>query len=268
MNHLDLFSGIGGFSLALQLAKIPITQTYYSDINEFSNLVYEKNFPTAIALGDIHAIDGRELRAKHPGHWIVTGGFPCQDISSAGFGKGLEGKRSGLWYQMLRIIDELRPEYVLAENVSALKTRGLIDVLRGLDAIGYDAEWTTLSAQDVGAIHKRQRLWITSNPRNADLPPVSAPHELPKSGRDMGKEQKYDCETHGVITRADWQRIQTERAFLGQPLVYGKNSWLPNHVDRIKALGNSIVPQCAAAFLRHRFGHLTAKPYPGNALSP
>ena len=252
MNHLDLFSGIGGFALALEIAGIPIHQTYFSEVNPYAIKVFSKNFPAAIPLGDIRNISGTELRKYNTGSWIVTGGFPCQDISTAGKGKGLAGERSGLWFEMLRIIDELKPEFVLAENVAALKGRGLIDVLRGLDGIGYDSEWTTLSAQEVGAIHQRRRLWITSYPRNAHGSPVERIDQLLASGRNLGNERQHDCETDWLITRSDWQRIEAERSYLGQPLIYRRTDGIPAILDRVTALGNAIVPQCAAQILRHR----------------
>jgi DNA (cytosine-5)-methyltransferase 1 len=156
MNHLDLFSGIGGFALATQLAGLPIVNRYYSDIEEYANRVYQKNFPAAIGLGDITKIDGKKLREKHGQEpWLITGGFPCQDISTAGAMRGLNSDRSGLWFHYWRLIDELRPQAAVIENVSALCSNGLDRVLISLADIGYDAEWSTISAAEVGAPHLR-----------------------------------------------------------------------------------------------------------------
>ena len=95
---------------------------------------------------------------------VICGGFPCQDISVAGDGGGLNGKRSGLWWEMHRVIGEIRPKVVVLENVAALVVRGLREVLGGLAEIGYDAEWTTLSAAQFGAPHLRNRLFIVAYP--------------------------------------------------------------------------------------------------------
>ena len=167
-NYLDLFSGIGGFALAARDAGLPISKHFNSEIDTYANQVYAKHFPEARQLGDIRQIDGKKLRQDNPGDWLLTGGFPCQDISSAGHKRGLEGSRSGLWFDMCRIIDDIKPKYVLAENVRALTYRGLNRVLKSLAEIGYDAEWEVISANDVGAPHRRERLWLLAYPRNSD----------------------------------------------------------------------------------------------------
>jgi DNA (cytosine-5)-methyltransferase 1 len=253
MNHLDLFSGIGGFRLALDLCQIPIEHSYHSDIEEYANRVYSKNYPDSVSIGDIRCIDGKQLRERHPGPWIVTGGFPCQDISTGGKRKGLSGERSGLWYEMLRVIGELKPELAFIENVAALRNRGLIDVLRGLDGIGYAAEWRTLSAQEIGAIHQRKRLWIIATPQahlgDADSLSNQMPHELSADRRDLGNVAQRHCPIDGVLSRTEWAAIKAEGSILGQPLVARKDDGLPHWMDRIKAVGNAIVPQCAAKVL-------------------
>lgn len=253
MNHLDLFSGIGGFRLALDLCRISIENSYHSDIEDYANKVYAKNYPDSVPIGDIRCIDGKQLRERHPGPWIVTGGFPCTDISNAGKRKGLEGERSGLWFEMLRVIGELRPEIVFIENVAALRNRGLIDVLRGLDGIGFNAEWRTVSAQEIGAIHQRKRLWIIATPqahlRDADSLSNQMLDELLAHRRDMGNVAQRHCPIDGVLSRTEWAAIKAEGSILGQPLIARKNDGLPHWMDRIKAVGGAIVPQCAAKVL-------------------
>jgi DNA (cytosine-5)-methyltransferase 1 len=249
MNHLDLFSGIGGFAVALDLCQVPIEHRYYSDIEEHANAVYAKNFPTAAPLGDIRSFSGRNLRGLHPTPWILTGGFPCQDISDAGHRKGLEGKRSGLWYEMLRIITELRPELVLVENVAALARRGLVQVLQGLDEAGYDAEWQTLSAQDIGALHRRKRLWIVAYPRNSDRHRLRTALQQSSCARNLGDGAKPSGTTHALLTLPEWETAKTERSFLAQPLVARKTDGLRSWIHRNRSLGNAIVPQCAAKVL-------------------
>jgi DNA (cytosine-5)-methyltransferase 1 len=246
MNHLDLFSGIGGFRLALDIAGIPIDHSYHSDIEPYACKVYSQHYPASIGLGDIKTINGHELRARHPEPWAITGGFPCQDLSDAGKKKGLEGARSGLWFEMLRVIDELRPEVVIAENVAALLYRGMPQVLSSLDAIGYDAQWRTLSASQVGAIHQRKRLWITAYPRHANGDGLDFIKQLLANQRDLGNNQHDDKAVDALITRIKWEAIKAEGTIYGEPFVSGGTDGLSERVDRIKGLGNAIVPQCAA----------------------
>lgn len=158
---LDLFAGIGGFALGAYWAEMRFDEHYFSEIDDYAIKVYSMRFPDAIALGDIKQIHGKDLPN---GEWIIAGGFPCQDISTAGKGAGLDGARSGLWYEYARIISELRPRYAIMENVGALTFRGLDRVLGSLAEIGYDAEWQDIRASDIGAPHKRERIWIIAYP--------------------------------------------------------------------------------------------------------
>lgn len=260
MNHLDLFSGIGGFRLALDLCGIPVEHAYYSDIEPYANAVYAKNYPDSTPLGDVRGVNGRELRERHPEQWLCSLGFPCQDISDGGKRKGLKGERSGLWFEALHVINELRPEIVFVENVAALRGRGLIDVLRGLAASGYDAEWRTLSALEVGAIHKRNRIWITATLGNADCRDYRTPDAVPQSAGDVGDGTEPSSSTLAPLSRIEWERAEAEGTFLGEPYLGGKNHGLPQIVDldtdafrewyaRNRAIGNAIVPQCAAKVL-------------------
>lgn len=166
MNFLDLFSGIGGFALGAEWAGLKADRHYYSEVDPYACRVYERRFPGSIALGDIRAIRGADLPS---GEWIIAGGFPCQDISVAGKGAGLDGARSGLWYEYARLISELRPRYAIMENVGALTIRGLDRVLGSLAEIGYDAEWQDIRASDFGAPHRRERIWIVAYPCGSGL---------------------------------------------------------------------------------------------------
>ena len=134
---------------------------YFSEVDDYAIRVYSKRFPDSTPLGDITQIDGTKLPK---GEWIIAGGFPCQDISVAGKGAGLAGSRSGLWFEYARLIGELRPRYAIMENVGALTFRGLGAVLGSLAEIGYDAEWQDIRASDVGAPHRRERIWIVAYP--------------------------------------------------------------------------------------------------------
>lgn len=161
INFLDLFSGIGGFALGAYRAGLRFNNHYFSEVDSYAIRVYQQRFPDSIGLGDITKVKGETLTQ---GDWIISGGFPCQDISVAGKGAGLAGSRSGLWFEYARIIGELRPRYSIMENVGALSFRGLDAVLGSLAEIGYDAEWQDIRASDVGAPHRRERLWIVAYP--------------------------------------------------------------------------------------------------------
>ena len=164
MNYLDLFHGIGGFALGAYWAGMKFENHYCSDIEPWCQKLYAKRFPDSIQLGDITKIDTSKLPA---GDWIITGGFPCQDISIAGKGAGIHGERSGLWFEYWRIINDLRPRFAIMENVGMLVHRGLREVLGSLAEIGYDAEWQDIRASDVGAPHRRERIWIVAHANDA-----------------------------------------------------------------------------------------------------
>ena len=172
MLMLDLFSGIGGFSLAASWVwGDDLEIAGFCEIDKYCEKVLNKNFPGVPVYKDITQLDGTQFKNID----LITGGFPCQDISVAGKGKGLfneetgEKTRSGLWVEMLRIISEVRPRYALIENVPMLTVRGGTRVIADLTEIGYDASWDIISAQDRGAWHKRKRIWIVAYPDLGDV---------------------------------------------------------------------------------------------------
>jgi len=158
MNVLDLFSGIGGFSLGLERAGMKTIA--FCEIDKKAQLVLKKHWPEVPIFEDVSKLKKEDIDEQVD---VICGGFPCQDISLAGRGEGLEGKRSGLWFEFHRLIKEIRPRYAIIENVSALRNRGLDEVLRGLYEIGYDAEWHCIPASAVGAPHQRDRIWIIAH---------------------------------------------------------------------------------------------------------
>ena len=147
---LDLFSGIGGFSLGLERSG-GFKTVAFCEIEPFCRRVLAKYWPDVPCYDDIRTLTAERLAADGVGVDAVCGGFPCQDISVAGKGAGIAGERSGLWREYARIIGELRPRFVIVENVAALLGRGLGDVLGDLAALGYDAEWHCIPASAVGA---------------------------------------------------------------------------------------------------------------------
>jgi DNA (cytosine-5)-methyltransferase 1 len=152
----SLFSGIGGLDLGLERTG-GFRTIWFSEIDLYASAVLKKHWPDVPNLGDITKVDWNDVRKPD----MLIGGFPCQDISIAGKGRGIkEGTRSGLWLEYAKAIRFLRPKYVLIENVPMLARRGLHIVLADLASCGYDAQWFDIRASDVGAIHKRERLFI------------------------------------------------------------------------------------------------------------
>jgi len=159
VRHLDLFSGIGGFALAARW--VGWETVGFCEIEPYCQKVLRKHWPDVPIYDDIRELTGDEIKGPID---IITGGFPCQDISVAGDGTGIAGTRSGLWSEFSRLIGELRPRYAVVENVAALLSRGMGRVLGDLSEIGYDAEWNVVSAAAVGANHQRDRTYILAYP--------------------------------------------------------------------------------------------------------
>ena len=160
MNELSLFTGAGGGLLAGRL--LGWTPVGAVELDPFCRSVLrarqrDGSLPFFPIFPDVCVFDGRPWRGLVD---IVSGGFPCQDISAAGTGAGIDGERSGLWSEMFRIIREVRPALVFVENSPVLTSRGLGRVLGDLAEIGFDAEWTCVSAEAVGARHRRLRIWL------------------------------------------------------------------------------------------------------------
>ena len=168
---LDLFSGIGGFSLGLSKTGGFRTEAF-CEIESYPQQVLKKHWPGVPIYEDIQELTSERLVWDGiPAIDVITGGFPCQDISNAGEQAGIEGSRSGLWGEYARLIGEIRPKYAVVENVSALLSgdRGqwFGAVLRDLARIGYDARWSCISAADCGALHLRNRVWVLAYPNEA-----------------------------------------------------------------------------------------------------
>jgi DNA-cytosine methyltransferase len=156
MNHLDLFSGIGGFALAARWAGLTTIQ--FCEIDPFCQAVLAKNFPGVPIHGDIATFDGKPFRGRVD---ILTGGFPCQGHSIAGKKKGRDDPRN-LWPDLIRVVRDCQPVACLFENVPNLANTMLDEVLRDLDGAGYETEVYCIAAEDIGASHKRERLWIVA----------------------------------------------------------------------------------------------------------
>jgi DNA (cytosine-5)-methyltransferase 1 len=277
MNVLDLFSGIGGFSLGLERAGMRTVA--FCEIDPYCRRVLAKHWPSVPAYDDVLSLTADRLKADGIAADVICGGFPCQDISVAGFGAGLAGERSGLWFEYARLIGELRPRYVIVENVTGLLSRGLDVVLGNMAALGYDAEWHCIPASSVGAHHRRDRVWVVANPRGQrvfelarrdNLPDIERADTEAQQGRHHEPSRAPAVRSDGALAHAnqgnaqgivaqcddpqDWCQplIRPARLCDGagrdlewapEPDVGRVAHGVPNRVDRLKALGNSVVPQ-------------------------
>ena len=283
MRMLDLFSGIGGFSLAAEWVwgdELEIVG--FCEIEKYCQKVLQKNFTGVPIHEDITELDGNDFKDID----LITGGFPCQDISIAGKGEGITGKRSGLWFEMHRIIREVRPRYALIENVPMLTIRGGTRVIADLAEIGYDAEWQIVGADDVGAWHRRKRIWIVAYPGNGsdsaikgqkkEKNRISKEHRQKRRSRMSARTSingeissevapdtdSFRCKLRRTETRpreTDIARSSTRQEFIStrcesywavEPNVGRVAHGIPSRVDRLKGLGNAIVPQVAALIMK------------------
>jgi DNA (cytosine-5)-methyltransferase 1 len=222
---LDLFSGIGGFSLGLERSGLCETVAF-CEIEEYPRRVLAKHWPGVPIYDDIRALDGGTC-----GHIdIITAGFPCQDISLSGRGEGIAGPRSGLWSEVARLVGELRPSFVILENSPALLVRGFDVVLSDLASLGYDAEWHCIPAAYVGAAHLRDRLWIVAYPMQV--------------GGLAAPVRRLDWT---ILYQAEWPEIADatgrHASWPPEPGVSRVANGVPNIVDRRECLGNAVVPQ-------------------------
>jgi DNA (cytosine-5)-methyltransferase 1 len=240
MRVLDLFSGIGGFSIGLERAGMRTVA--FCEIDPYCRKVLARHWPGVPCHDDVTTLTVGQLPA---GIDVICGGFPCQDISHAGKGAGITGERSGLWKEYARIIGEVRPRYVIVENVAALLSRGLADVLGDLAAIGYDAEWHCIPASAVGAPHRRDRIWIVAYPGGSGSQGSlfgSQPGDQAALVVAGCGEAISDPNATRYGERLRWA-IGDGNRWEPEPDVGRVADGVPARVDRLKALGNAVVPQ-------------------------
>jgi DNA (cytosine-5)-methyltransferase 1 len=180
---------------------------------------------------------------------VITAGFPCQDISSAGKREGLDGARSGLWREAVRIVGEVRPTWILLENSPLLRSRGLTTILTEIARMGYDARWGVLGARHVGAPHKRDRIWIVAHSNG------SGERALPKHD-EMAGPSHHVCDAGDIDLRkqsgrcggSHWSGASFVRATAWDrlPDSQGMDDGVANRMERIKATGNGQIPAVAA----------------------
>jgi DNA (cytosine-5)-methyltransferase 1 len=251
MNYLDMFSGIGGFALGAAMSGTKFENHYFSEVNEYAINVYKEHFPAAIALGDARQINYRELPR---GDWIVTGGFSCQLHSNAGRRNGENDERD-LWAECERVLRELRPRIALFENVPAITLsnggRFFNRVLSDISTSGYDAEWKIISASSIGAPHRRDRLWIVCYSVRCGCEGEFGRRtgaQFADGYKKMERDISYPAGQRlqkRWFTRRGLANVQGHCGWAVEPCVGRVAYGVPKRVDRIKGLGNSIVPHIA-----------------------
>jgi DNA (cytosine-5)-methyltransferase 1 len=287
---LDTFSGIGGISLGFEMAGCGYETVGFCEIEPYPRRILERHWPGIWIHDDISTLNGATVRQRCGHIDVITGGFPCQDISTAGKAAGIGTQekptgRSGLFWELLRLVREVRPRWILFENVSNLRTKGADTVLTAMEQEGYTCWPFVAGAWSVGARHKRDRVWIVGV-RTEDL------DNAKRSGRTISTceaeaEQNSDrtqdrlLVTSGVdglsantesigIQRLRPQRISVTETLAEETLSGRRNqrtgtdsiNWsiepnvgrvangVSNRVDRIKSLGNAVVPQCVVPFAK------------------
>lgn len=229
MNELALFAGIGGGLLGSRLlgwrtvCAVEIEPFCIDRLMQRQNEGHLDSFPI---WDDIRTFDGKPWRGVVD---VVSGGFPCQDISCAGKGAGIEGERSGLWSEMARIIGEVRPKYAFVENTPALLVRGIDRVLGDLAEMGYDARWGVVSAAAVGACHIRERLWILA-------------YTDSKRKKNTCRRKRQKEKRHSIIMPYNRRKVRFPEKDIHKAVHNRKYDVVSYGLDRRKAIGNGQVP--------------------------
>lgn len=277
---LDLFSGIGGFSLGLERAGFETVA--FCEIEKYPRRVLKKHWPDVPIFEDVRTLDGKQFRGTVE---LICGGFPCQPFSFAGRRRGKEDNRH-LWPEMLRLIREIKPAFIIGENVAGFIRMALDDVLLDLESEGYTCQTFIIPACAVGAVHRRDRVWIVASSHQSKrlILPNSCKEQgcIHDTNPDLSRRRKsdkkmenkaskqFDClglqsrqtDTYschdGLQGRAKKQvsgvaHIQGELVRRGEtigimfdasePAILGVCDGFPGRVDRVKALGNAVVPQ-------------------------
>ena len=282
LRMLDTFAGIGGFSYAATKLVGGYRTTQFIEIDPFCQKILKKHFPFTPIHDDIRTF------TAIPGQYdVICGGFPCQSISVAGNRAGItEESRSGIFYELMRVIRMVRPRFVVLENVAAILNNGLDIVLGELSQAGYDAEWSVISASSLGACHRRSRWWCVAYTNDYGSPTSSISgfddqtnndtsqraNQVGKSTRSIESSNSRVVQSFTKSTDSNSKRLQRKnfsqmereiwakgatrclnpdwRSYVSKPILRRGDDGLSYRVDRTKALGNSVVPQVAAIPLK------------------
>jgi DNA (cytosine-5)-methyltransferase 1 len=242
----SLFSGIGGLELGFEMTG-EFETVFQVEIDPWARRVLSKHWPQVARYEDVRSVGRHNL----PDVDVLVGGFPCQDLSLAGRGAGLAGERSGLWWEFHRLIGELRPRIAVLENVPGLLVRGMDDVLGGLAALGYDASWQVVSAASQGAPHIRDRVFIVAHTANHGPRRGQQQPQGREATRDVADphgerlEEQHAPRVAGDAGRAPWRVDTRGGQWAIEPAIRRVVDGVPRRVDRLRGLGNAVVPQVA-----------------------
>jgi len=259
MNHLDLFSGIGGFAYAAQQVwGEEHNIVAFVEKDKYCQKVLNKHWPEVPIFDDIKEFRYDKTEAVD----LLTGGFPCQPFSVAGKRKGKSDDRY-LWPEMFRVIQEAKPTWIIGENVPGIINMGLETTVLDLEAEGYEVELLVLPACGVGAWHQRYRVWIVAHTYSAqcDRRGISSRSKNRNASEDVdnseckrqsrqGKYEQSLSSAKGEKGKADnVEPVSIGRIWPAEPAVGRVANGIPNRVDRLKGLGNAIVPQCVVPIM-------------------
>ena len=282
---LDTFSGIGGFSYAAEKIVGGYETVAFVEREPYCQKILRKHWPNVPIYDDITTFTPPRGSAD-----VICGGFPCQDISTAGKQAGIkEGTRSGLFYELMRVIRLVQPQFVILENVAAILNNGLDTVLGELATAGFDAEWACIPASAVGACHQRDRWWLVAYPQshqrhdggsahsaeparaaaqlgNGDGANAAHTHDIRPSRSKLPLPSLCGSHQGGKAQLGNRQTPWSQRwangsaghqsvspywqSYVSQPVLCRGDDGLSRRVDRLKALGNAVVPQVAAIPLK------------------
>lgn len=264
--HIDLFSGIGGFALAAHWSGFKTEA--FCERDEFCQKVLSRHWPTVPIISDIRDFNG----TQYAGADLLTGGFPCQPFSCVGKRQGNEDDRS-LWPEMLRVISEARPTWIVGENVAGIINMALDGVLADLEGQGYATQAFVLPACAVNAPHKRDRVWIVANAQRSDgqssesgrpglwSAPIGEWTHLDAGGAGLKPQVMAYANRNKKLRKWSYKPGMGDMAhglparlaghFDREPAIPRVATGIPQRVAKLKALGNSIVPQVAYEILRH-----------------
>ena len=232
MKILDLFSGIGGITLGLEATGgFEASAFCETDYNCQQHL--RRRWPDARIYSDIRDLSYEKLHRDKVLVDIVVGGFPCTEVSNAGTKKGLAGSNSGLWSEHLRVLAEVHPKWAIVENVSALRSRGLVRVLKDLSTLGYCCEWHCIPGHAVGSPQERDRIWIVAYTDGTGRQDKWEPLDIGRHLADIEREGRWSSE----------------------PPVCRVADGLPLRVDRLQQLGNAVIPAIPEAIGKAILNH-------------
>ena len=248
MNELALFAGAGGGILGGKLLGWRTVCAVEWEPYPASVLIARQNdgclepFPI---WNNVVTFDGKPWAGRVD---VVSGGFPCQDISAAGKGAGIDGERSGMWREMARIVSEVRPRFVFVENSPMLTSRGLGTVLGDLAAMGFDAQWGVLGAGHISAPHIRERIWVLAHTREDGRVCGGLVRNVNKA-QGIGADTPFGCGNR-IWSEIRQANLSVPQSWQAEPEVDGMADGVACHVDRLAAIGNGQVPRVAATAWR------------------